>query len=204
MDTTNVTRTRIRRTLRQMANNRSPITEQRRIEHIADALAHEQGEYTRLGEEVGIVGAESSLEREGMVILPDIDGPNEGNHSGDIYAVAYDEDSRPRSLHVVAAKGYSHRLRTRPGDGAYAPQGSPEHARHLMLTDRCLHAALAKDPVLRRGILDGSIEVIADVYRTPHPYMSSVIHPSAIPVPLDRAHTSMLQGIVRQHPDYTE
>ena len=68
MDTTNVTRTRIRRTLRQMANNRSPITEQRRIADIADALAHEQGEYTRLGEEVGIVGAESSLEREGMVI----------------------------------------------------------------------------------------------------------------------------------------
>ena len=187
-----------------MANNRSPITEQRRIERIADALAHEQGEYTRLGEEVGIVGAESSLEREGMVILPDIDGPNEGNHSGDIYAVAYDEDSMPRSLHVVAAKGYSHRLRTRPVDGAYATQGSPEYARHLMLTDRCLHAALAKDPVLRRGILDGSVEVIADVYRTPHPYMSSVIHPSAIPVPLDRAYTSMLQGVVRQHPDYTE
>ena len=196
MDTTNVTRTRIRRTLRQMANNRSPITEQRRIAHIADALAHEQGEYTRLGEEVGIVGAESSLEREGMVILPDIDGPNEGNHSGDIYAVAYDEGSRPRSLHVVAAKGYSHRLRTRPVNGAYALQGSPEYAR--------LHAARAKDPVLRRGVLDGSIEVIADVYRTPRPYMSSVIHPSVIPVPLDRAYASTLQGLVRQHPDYPE
>jgi len=75
VDTTNVTRTRIRRTLRQMANNRSPITEQRRIADIADALAHEQSEYTRLGEEVGIVGAESSLEREGMVILPGIEGP---------------------------------------------------------------------------------------------------------------------------------
>jgi len=123
---------------------------------------------------------------------------------GVISPVPSDGGSRPRSLHVVAAKGYSHRLRTRPVDGTYATQGSPEYARHLMLTDRCLHAALAKDPVLRRGILDGSVEVIADVYRTPHPYMSSVIHPSATPVPLDRTYATTLQSIVRQHPDYTE
>ena len=171
---------------------------------MAHALALKQCKDTGLVEEVGIVCDESPLEREGVVILPGIEVPNVENHSDDIYAVAYHEVSMPRSLHVVASKGYSHRLRTRPVDGAYATQGSPEYARHLMLTDRCLHAALAKDPVLRRGILDGSVEVIADVYRTPHPYMSSVIHPSAIPIPLDRAYTSMLQGVVRQHPDYTE
>jgi len=95
---------------------------------------------------------------------------------------------------VRSMKGLENAHILRPG---YAIEYDYFHPPHL-------HAALAKDPVLRRGILDGSVEVITDVYRTPHPYMSSVIHPSAIPVPLDRTYATTLQSIVRQHPDYTE
>lgn len=178
----------------------------REIKHIAN-LANElstaRGHYSRLGEQVGIVGAESKLESQGMELLPNTGGTGAGNGSGDIYATALDKEGNHQAFHVVEAKGYSSELGTRLVDGTPFEQGSPTYVRGIMLSDTQLHGALARDSALREAILEREIPVIADVYRTRHPYMSCVTLQKTTAVPLDDDFIKKLEEILKGHPAYT-
>ena len=170
---------------------------------IADDLSQASSRYSALGEEVGIVGAESKLESRGMELLPNTGGTGAGNATGDIYATALDKEGNHQAFHVVEAKGYSSKLGTRLVDGTPFEQGSPTYVRDIMLNDTQLHGALARDAALREAILKREIPVIADVYRTRHPYMSCVALQQTKTVPLDDDFIKELEGILKGHPAYT-
>ena len=173
------------------------------VRNLADDLSHARGRYSALGEEVGIVGAESKLESRGMELLPNTGGTGAGNGSGDIYATALDKEGNRQSFHVVEAKGYKSKLGTRLVDGTPFEQGSATYVRDIMLNDTQLHDALARNAALREAILKREIPVIADVYRTRHPYMSCVTLQQTKAVPLDDDFIKELEGILKGHPAYT-
>ena len=204
VDPADATRTQIDKTKKALLRKGYSEREIKEITRSAEILSTSRSRYSRLGEKIGLIGAESSLEREGMRILPETGGVGAGNSSGDIYAVALDKESNPQAFHVVEAKGYGSELGTQSVDGVDVKQGTPEYVRNIMLCDTRLHAALAKDPVLRQGILNGEIPVIAEVYRTRHPYMSCVSHAEPVSVPLDHGYITRLDSIIRSRPDYME
>lgn len=204
IDPADATRAQIDSTKKALLRKGYSEREIKEITRSAEILSTSRSRYSRLGEEVGLIGAESSLEREGMRILPETGGVGAGNSSGDIYAVALDKESNPQAFHVVEAKGYGSELGTRSVDGVDVKQGTPEYVRDIMLYDTRLHAALAKDPVLRQAILNGEIPVIAEVYRTRHPYMSCASRAKPVPVPLDQDYITRLDSLIRNRPDYME
>ena len=203
VDPKDVTQERLEETITDLRNKGMPDPEIKKVQMIADALSSQRGEYSRLGEEVGIVGAESKLESQGMELLPNTGGTGAGNGSGDIYATALDKEGNHQAFHVVEAKGYSSKLGTRLVDGTPFEQGSPTYVRDIMLSDTQLHGALARDAALREAILKREIPVIADVYRTRHPYMSCVTLQQTKPVPLDDDFIKELEKILKGHPAYT-
>ena len=203
VDPKEVTRETIAATLYKLNGQGIPMHERQEIEQLAQDLSHARGEYSRLGEEVGIVGAESKLESQGMELLPNTGGTGAGNGSGDIYATALDKEGNRQSFHVVEAKGYKSKLGTRLVDGTPFEQGSPTYVRDIMLNDTQLHDALARNAALREAILKREIPVIADVYRTRHPYMSCVTLQQTKAVPLDDDFIKELEGILKGHPAYT-
>lgn len=190
-------------TLYKLEGQGMPMHERQEIEQIAQDLSHARGKYSRLGEEVGIVGAESKLESQGMELLPNTGGTGAGNGSGDIYATALDKEGNHQAFHVVEAKGYRSELGTRLVDEKPFKQGSPTYVRDIMLNDTQLHDALARNAALREAILKREIPVIADVYRTRHPYMSCVTLQQTKAVPLDDDFIKELEGILKGHPAYT-
>ena len=203
VDPKDVTQERLEKTITDLRNKGMPDSEIKKVQMIADALSSQRGEYSRLGEEVGIVGAESKLESQGMELLPNTGGTGAGNGSGDIYATALDKEGNRQSFHVVEAKGYKSKLGTRLVDGTPFEQGSPTYVRDIMLNDTQLHDALARNAALREAILKREIPVIADVYRTRHPYMSCVTLQQTKAVPLDDDFIKELEGILKGHPAYT-
>lgn len=203
VDPKEVTRETIAATLYKLDGQGMPMHERQEIEQIAQDLSHARGKYSRLGEEVGIVGAESKLESQGMELLPNTGGAGAGNGSGDIYATALDKEGNHQAFHVVEAKGYSSELGTRLVDERPFKQGSPTYVRDIMLSDTQLHGALARDAALREAILKREIPVIADVYRTRHPYMSCVTLQKTKAVPLDDDFIEKLEKILKGHPAYT-
>lgn len=203
VDPKEVTRETIATTLYKLDGQGMPMHERQEIEQIAQDLSHARGKYSRLGEEVGIVGAESKLESQGMELLPNTGGAGAGNGSGDIYATALDKEGNHQAFHVVEAKGYSSELGTRLVDERPFKQGSPTYVRDIMLSDTQLHGALARDAALREAILKREIPVIADVYRTRHPYMSCVTLQKTKAVPLDDDFIEKLEKILKGHPAYT-
>lgn len=176
--------------------------EVKHIANLANELSTARGHYSRLGEQVGIVGAESKLESQGMELLPNTGGTGAGNGSGDIYATALDKEGNHQAFHVVEAKGYSSELGTRLVDEKPFKQGSPTYVRDIMLNDTQLHDALARNAALREAILKREIPVIADVYRTRHPYMSCVTLQQTKAVPLDNNFIEKLEKILKGHPAY--
>ena len=203
VDPKDATQERLEETITDLRNKGMPDPEIKKVQMIADALSSQRGEYSRLGEEVGIVGAESKLESQGMELLPNTGGTGAGNGSGDIYATALDKEGNHQAFHVVEAKGYSSKLGTRLVDGTPFEQGSPTYVRDIMLSDTQLHGALAGDAALREAILKREIPVIADVYRTRHPYMSCVTLQKTTAVPLDDDFIKKLEEILKGHPAYT-
>ena len=203
VDPKDVTQERLEETITDLRNKGMPDPEIKKVQMIADALSSQRGEYSRLGEEVGIVGAESKLESRGMELLPNTGGTGAGNGSGDIYATALNKEGNRQSFHVVEAKGYKSKLGTRLVDGTPFEQGSPTYVRDIMLNDTQLHDALARNAALREAILKREIPVIADVYRTRHPYMSCVTLQQTKAVPLDDDFIKELEGILKGHPAYT-
>ena len=203
VDPKEVTRETIAATLYKLNGQGIPMHERQEIVQLAQDLSHARGEYSRLGEEVGIVGAESKLESQGMELLPNTGGTGAGNGSGDIYATALDKEGNHQAFHVVEAKGYKSKLGTRLVDGTPFEQGSPTYVRDIMLNDTQLHDALARNAALREAILKREIPVIADVYRTRHPYMSCVTLQQTKAVPLDDDFIKELEGILKGHPAYT-
>ena len=203
VDPKDATRDNIRKTLDDLWNNGRGKKELKKIASLADDLSTSRSRYSRLGEEVGIVGAESKLESQGMELLPNTGGTGAGNGSGDIYATALDKEGNRQAFHVVEAKGYSSELGTRLVDGTPFEQGSPTYVRDIMLSDTQLHGALASDAALREAILKREIPVIADVYRTRHPYMSCVTLQKTTAVPLDDDFIKKLEEILKGHPAYT-
>ena len=190
-------------TIERLKKEHRSVFEHETVRDLAEDLSHTRGEYSRLGEEVGIVGAESKLESQGMELLPNTGGTGAGNATGDIYATALDKEGNHQAFHVVEAKGYSSKLGTRLVDGTPFEQGSPTYVRDIMLSDTQLHGALARDAALREAILKREIPVIADVYRTRHPYMSCVTLQQTKTVPLDDGFIKKLEGILKGHPAYT-
>ena len=203
VDPKDATRDNIKATIDRLDNEGRSLLERKNIEQLADNLSLARGEYSQLGEEVGIVGAESKLESQGMELLPSTCGAGAGNGSGDIYATALDKEGNHQAFHVVEAKGYSSKLGTRVVDGTPFKQGSPTYVRDIMLSDTQLHGALARDAALREAILQREIPVVADVYRTRHPYMSCVTLQKTTAVPLDDDFIEKLEGILKGHPAYT-
>ena len=203
VDPKDATRDNIKATIDRLDNEGRSLLERKNIEQLADNLSLARGEYSQLGEEVGIVGAESKLESQGMELLPSTGGAGAGNGSGDIYATALDKEGNHQAFHVVEAKGYSSKLGTRVVDGTPFKQGSPTYVRDIMLSDTQLHGALARDAALREAILQREIPVVADVYRTRHPYMSCVTLQKTTAVPLDDDFIEKLEGILKGHPAYT-
>ena len=203
VDPKDVTRERIKKTIIDLRNSGMSEAEIKQVRKAANTLSSLRGEYSRLGEEVGIVGAESKLESQGMELLPNTGGAGAGNASGDIYATALDQEANRQAFHVVEAKGYRSELGTRLVDGTPFTQGSPEYVRDIMLNDTQLHGALARDAALREAILKREIPVIADVYRTRHPYMSCVTLQKTTAVPLDDDFIKKLEEILKEHPAYT-
>lgn len=203
VDPKDTTRDNIRKTLDDLWNNGRSKNELKKIASLADDLSTSRSSYSRLGEEVGIVGAESKLESQGMELLPNTGGTGAGNGSGDIYATALDKEGNRQAFHVVEAKGYSSELGTRLVDEKPFKQGSPTYVRDIMLSDTQLHGALASDAALREAILKREIPVIADVYRTRHPYMSCVTLQKTTTVPLDDDFIKKLEEILKGHPAYT-
>ena len=193
----------IEATIERLKKEHRSAFERETILRLSDDLSHARGRYSALGEEVGIVGAESKLESQGMELLPNTGGTGAGNGSGDIYATALDKEGNRQSFHVVEAKGYSSKLGTRLVDGTPFEQGSPTYVRDIMLNDTQLHDALARNAALREAILKREIPVIADVYRTRHPYMSCVTLQQTKAVPLDDDFIKKLEGILKGHPAYT-
>lgn len=190
-------------TIERLKEEHRSVFERETVRDLAEDLSHTRGEYSRLGEEVGIVGAESKLESQGMELLPNTGGTGAGNATGDIYATALDKEGNHQAFHVVEAKGYSSKLGTRLVDGTPFEQGSPTYVRDIMLNDTQLHGALARDAALREAILKKEIPVIADVYRTRHPYMSCVTLQKTTAVPLDDDFIKKLEEILKGHPAYT-
>ena len=203
VDPKDVTQDRITDTWNTLISSGRDPREIKHIIRTATDLSHSRGHYSRLGEEVGIVGAESKLESQGMELLPNTGGTGAGNATGDIYATALDKEGNRQAFHVVEAKGYSSKLGTRLVDGTPFEQGSPTYVRDIMLNDTQLHGALARDAALREAILKREIPVIADVYRTRHPYMSCVTLQKITAVPLDDDFIKELEGILKGHPAYT-
>ena len=203
VDPKDATRDNIRKTLDDLWNNGRSKNELKKIASLADDLSTSRSSYSRLGEEVGIVGAESKLESQGMELLPNTGGTGAGNGSGDIYATALDKEGNRQAFHVVEAKGYSSELGTRLVDEKPFKQGSPTYVLDIMLSDTQLHGALASDAALREAILKREIPVIADVYRTRHPYMSCVTLQKTATVPLDDDFIKKLEEILKGHPAYT-
>lgn len=203
VDPKDVTRERIKKTIIDLRNSGMSEAEIKQVRKAANTLSSLRGEYSRLGEEVGIVGAESKLESQGMELLPNTGGTGAGNASGDIYATALDKEGNHQAFHVVEAKGYRSELGTRLVDGTPFTQGSPEYVRDIMLNDTQLHGTLARDAALREAILKREIPVIADVYRTRHPYMSCVTLQKTTAVPLDDDFIKKLEEILKEHPAYT-
>ena len=190
-------------TIERLKKEHRSVFEHETVRDLAENLSHTRGEYSRLGEEVGIVGAESKLESQGMELLPNTGGTGAGNATGDIYATALDQEGNHQAFHVVEAKGYSSKLGTRLVDGTPFEQGSPTYVRDIMLNDTQLHGALARDAALREAILKKEIPVIADVYRTRHPHMSCVTLQKTTAVPLDDDFIKKLEEILKGHPAYT-
>ena len=190
-------------TIERLKKEHRSVFEHETVRDLAEDLSHTRGEYSRLGEEVGIVGAESKLESQGMELLPNTGGTGAGNATGDIYATALDKEGNHQAFHVVEAKGYSSKLGTRLVDGTPFEQGSPTYMRDIMLNDTQLHGALARDAALREAILKKEIPVIADVYRTRHPHMSCVTLQKTTAVPLDDDFIKKLEEILKGHPAYT-
>ena len=190
-------------TIERLKKEHRSVFEHETVRDLAEDLSHTRGEYSRLGEEVGIVGAESKLESQGMELLPNTGGTGAGNATGDIYATALDKEGNHQAFHVVEAKGYSSKLGTRLVDGTPFEQGSPTYVRDIMLNDTQLHGALARDAALREAILKKEIPVIADVYRTRHPHMSCVTLQKTTDVPLDDDFIKKLEEILKGHPAYT-
>ena len=190
-------------TIERLKKEHRSVFEHETVRDLAENLSHTRGEYSRLGEEVGIVGAESKLESQGMELLPNTGGTGAGNATGDIYATALDKEGNHQAFHVVEAKGYSSKLGTRLVDGTPFEQGSPTYVRDIMLNDTQLHGALARDAALREAILKKEIPVIADVYRTRHPHMSCVTLQKTTAVPLDDDFIKKLEEILKGHPAYT-
>ena len=89
VDPKDVTQKKIDATLDKLERQGKSFTERQEIERLAESLSHAREEYSQLGEEVGIVGAESKLESQGMEFLPNTGGTGAGNGSGDIYATAW-------------------------------------------------------------------------------------------------------------------
>ena len=203
VDPKDVTQDRITDTWNTLISSGRDPREIKHIIRTATDLSHSRGHYSRLGEEVGIVGAESKLESQGMELLPNTGGTGAGNATGDIYATALDKEGNHQAFHVVEAKGYSSKLGTRLVDGTPFEQGSPTYVRDIMLNDTQLHGALAGDAALREAILKKEIPVIADVYRTRHPYMSCVTLQKTTAVPLDDDFIKQLEEILKEHPAYT-
>lgn len=203
VDPKDVTQDRITDTWNTLISSGRDPREIKHIIRTATDLSHSRGHYSRLGEEVGIVGAESKLESQGMELLPNTGGTGAGNATGDIYATALDKEGNHQAFHVVEAKGYSSKLGTRLVDGTPFEQGSPTYVRDIMLNDTQLHGALARDAALREAILKKEIPVIADVYRTRHPYMSCVTLQKTTAVPLDNDFIKELEEILKGHPAYT-
>lgn len=193
----------IEATIARLKKEHRSAFERETILRLADDLSHARGRYSALGEEVGIVGAESKLESQGMELLPNTGGTGAGNASGDIYATALDKEGNHQAFHVVEAKGYRSKLGTRLVDGTPFEQGSSTYVRDIMLNDTQLHGALARDAALREAILKREIPVVADVYRTRHPYMSSVTLQKTTAVPLDDDFIKKLEEILKGHPAYT-
>lgn len=203
VDPKETTQKKIDATIERLQNEHRSVFERETVRNLADDLSHARGRYSALGEEVGIVGAESKLESRGMELLPNTGGTGAGNGSGDIYATALDKEGNRQSFHVVEAKGYKSKLGTRLVDGTPFEQGSPTYVRDIMLNDTQLHDALARNAALREAILKREIPVIADVYRTRHPYMSCVTLQQTKAVPLDDDFIKELEGILKGHPAYT-
>ena len=203
VDPKDVTQDRITDTWNTLISSGRDPREIKHIIRTATDLSHSRGHYSRLGEEVGIVGAESKLESQGMELLPNTGGTGAGNGSGDIYATALDKEGNRQAFHVVEAKGYSSKLGTRLVGEKPFEQGSPTYVRDIMLNDTQLHDALARDAALREAILKREIPVIADVYRTCHPYMSCVTLQKTTAVPLDDDFIKKLEEILKGHPAYT-
>ena len=203
VDPKDVTQDRITDTWNTLISSGRDPREIKHIIRTATDLSHSRGHYSRLGEEVGIVGAESKLESQGMELLPNTGGTGAGNATGDIYATALDKKGNHQAFHVVEAKGYSSKLGTRLVDGTPFEQGSPTYVRDIMLNDTQLHGALARDAALREAILKKEIPVIADVYRTRHPHMSCVTLQKTTAVPLDDDFIKKLEEILKGHPAYT-
>ena len=203
VDPKDATRDNIKATIDRLDEEGLSILERKNVEQLTDDLSRARGEYSQLGEEVGIVGAESKLESQGMELLPNTGGTGAGNGSGDIYATALDKEGNRQSFHVVEAKGYKSKLGTRLVDGTPFEQGSPTYVRDIMLNDTQLHDALARNAALREAILKREIPVIADVYRTRHPYMSCVTLQQTKTVPLDDDFIKELEKILKGHPAYT-
>lgn len=203
VDPKEATQKKIDATLDKLERQGKSFTERQEIERLAESLSHARGEYSQLGEEVGIVGAESKLESQGMELLPNTGGTGAGNATGDIYATALDKEGNHQAFHVVEAKGYSSELGTRLVDEKPFKQGSPTYVRDIMLNDTQLHDALARNAALREAILKREIPVIADVYRTRHPYMSCVTLQQTKTVPLDDDFIEKLEKILKGRPAYT-
>ena len=203
VDPKEATRDNIKATIDRLDEEGLSILERKNVEQLADDLSRARGKYSQLGEEVGIVGAESKLESQGMELLPNTGGAGAGNGSGDIYATALDKEGHRQAFHVVEAKGYSSELGTRLVDEKPFKQGSPTYVRDIMLNDTQLHDALARNAALREAILKREIPVIADVYRTRHPYMSCVTLQQTKTVPLDDDFIKELERILKGHPAYT-
>ena len=203
VDPKDATQEKIDATIERLQNEHRSVFECETVRNLADDLSHARGRYSALGEEVGIVGAESKLESRGMELLPNTGGTGAGNGSGDIYATALDKEGNHQAFHVVEAKGYKSKLGTRLVDGTPFEQGSPTYVRDIMLNDTQLHDALARNAALREAILKREIPVIADVYRTRHPYMSCVTLQQTKAVPLDDDFIKELEGILKGHPAYT-
>ena len=203
VDPKEATQKKIDATLDKLERQGKSFTERQEIERLAESLSHARGEYSQLGEEVGIVGAESKLESQGMELLPNTGGTGAGNATGDIYATALDKEGNHQAFHVVETKGYSSELGTRLVDEKPFKQGSPTYVRDIMLNDTQLHDALARNAALREAILKREIPVIADVYRTRHPYMSCVTLQQTKTVPLDDDFIEKLEKILKGRPAYT-
>lgn len=203
VDPAAATRSKIEATCNDLLFAGHSKREVKHIANLANELSTARGHYSRLGEQVGIVGAESKLESQEMKLLPNTGGTGAGNGSGDIYATALDKEGNHQAFHVVEAKGYSSELGTRLVDEKPFEQGSPTYVRDIMLNDPQLHNALARNAALREAILKREIPVVADVYRTRHPYMSCVTLQKTTAVPLDDDFIKKLEEILKGHPAYT-